>query len=99
MGYMRQKDEHTKATPVQTRTKSERTKAQDELLKTGCETSRPFGHNTCMYDLYIKQPIRILYPIHYRSVLLRKESFTSDGHQFHQYQQNKQSPLKRKFHQ
>ena len=45
-----------------------------------------------MYDLYIKQPIRILYTVHYRSVLLRKESFTGDGHQFHQYQQNKQSP-------
>ena len=26
-------------------------------------------------------------------MLLRKESLNSDGHQFHQYQQNEQSPL------
>ena len=27
------------------------------------------------------------------AILIKKESLNSDGHQFHQYQQNEQSPL------
>ena len=56
--------------------------------------------NVCDSDFYMYNFAKIMtcswpYPciLYNALILLWKESLNSDGHQFHQYQQNKQSPL------
>jgi hypothetical protein len=47
------------------------------------------GTGKCHFRFVVKQDIQDIAIVH----IVMKESLNSDGQQFHQYQQNKQSPL------